>query len=80
MLVSLVDAYGLISFFSDAQWWTKALVTKAILLFRSKALAECGTVTSSRFLRGFRRSVTARDSFGEDIEKAIEIQLSLRFP
>ena len=81
VLVSLVDAHGAISSFSDAQWWTEALVTKAILLFSLELLAECGTVTSSRkFLRGFPRDVTMRDRFGEDIKKgcrnSIEFEIS----
>ena len=68
--MSLVDAHGAISSFSDAQWWTEALMTKAILLFSSEVLVECRTVTySRRFLRDFLRNVTMRDRFGEDIKK-----------
>ena len=45
-------------------------MTKAILLFSLEALAECGTVTSSRrFWGGFPRDVMMRDRFDEDIDK-----------
>ena len=58
-------------------WLAEYVVTKTISLFSSEALVGRGTVTSSRrFLRGFPRGETVRESFGEDIEETLGVLLT----